>query len=412
MAAITPHVEEYESTPEELKYAECSSGTGLGSLAGRSCPSATEIVSLRHGKNVRMGMTRQALEAEISDMRQRGISVRAQFGTSDGKNKNELFLVLVNRDGTPARVGSRGPEWNSHIEGLGNFKVLAWTSKMDAPSFSLPAGAQEVGGACPGAVAGQATSVNNSSFAEQARLVQLKTKYTVAPKSPVWFADAICDGCYAGVGNYAYASKQLAALLLFAWTKQAITNARPRAYDGAPSNEFVELMVEAIDRAAYVSDRLSKQHKVRFFRIHDSGDFFNPRYLQAWKDIANRFLRNNPEGREPVIFWAPTRIWATPWGDEAVKRINTPANNLVIRPSAYHINTAALPSGPGYAAGSTVTAKGHIEQAKADGAFEWNCPAYDGAQDHSCTAAKAPGGKPGCRACWTLPDMTINYKLH
>lgn len=416
MAAITPHIEEYESTTEELEYAECSAATGLGHLAGRgSCPSPTAIVSQRHGNVVRMVMTRQALEAEIEGLRQRGIGVRAQFGDANGKDKNELFLVLVKPDGTPGiEIGERGAEWNSHIESLGKggFKVLAWTSKMDAPSFSLPAGAQETGGACPGAVAGQTTSVNNASFEAQAKIVQLRTKYEVSPKSPTWFADSVCAGCYANVNNYAYGSKQLASLLLLAWVKQALTNARPRAYDGAPSNEFIELMVEAIDRAAYVSDRLGREHNVRFFRIHDSGDFFHPSYLRAWKEIANRFLKNNPEGRKPVIFWAPTRMWAVPGWDRIIAQVNTPAHNLVIRPSAYHINTPALPSGGGYAAGSAVTAKGHIAQAQAAGAFEWNCPAYDGAKDHSCTAAKAPGGKPGCRACWVHPDMTINYKLH
>jgi hypothetical protein len=222
----------------------------------------------------------------------------------------------------------------------------------------------------------------------------------------------VCAGCYAEVANYAYSSKQLGAILLLAWVKQAMTNKRPRAYDGAESNEFVELMVEAIDRAGYVSDRLSRENGVRFFRIHDSGDFFSQPYLRAWKAIANRFMRGNPEGREPVIFWAPTRMWAMPGWDKVFAEVNEPMRNLIIRPSAYHINTPALPGGAGYAAGSTVTAKGHIAQAKADGAFEWNCPAYDGAKDHSCTAAKAPNNEPGCRACWTLPNMTINYKLH
>ncbi|MBK6407894.1 MAG: hypothetical protein IPF66_24500 [Holophagales bacterium] len=40
----------------------------------------------------------------------------------------------------------------------------------------------------------------------------------------------------------------------------------------------------------------------RHFRLHDSGDFFSPPYVDAWYDIAFAL----PE----VSFWAPTRSWA------------------------------------------------------------------------------------------------------
>lgn len=437
MAAITPHLEEYDSDEDELEYAECSQPSGLGSLSGRACPTPLSIVEKRHGNLVRMTMTRQALEEEIAELGRRGFSLRAQFGDAKGANKNELFLVLLDREGRPgAQVGSRGPEWNSHLEklGAGGFKALSWTSKMDAPSFSLPSGANEQGGSCRGATAGQTTSVQAKSFVPMADLIRKRTGYDAAPGSAKWFADSVCESCYAGVGNYAYSSKQLAASLLLVWTRQSIKTPRPRAFDGAPSSEFVELMVEAIDRAEYVSDRLSRANRVRFFRIHDSGDFFSPAYLKAWKEVANRFLPGNPEGRAPVVFWAPTRIWATPWGDDAVRAINasTPSlvtsglaanvrafwadlggNNLVIRPSVYHINMPAPPALPGYAAGSTVTAAGQISANEQAGAFEWNCPAYNSANaKHSCTASVSPSGEKGCRACWVLPEMTINYKLH
>lgn len=440
MAAITPHLEEYESDREELEYAECLGGpVGLRGLgASKSCPTPLQIVEKRHSNLVRMTMTRQALEAEIAMLgSEYGYRLRAQFGKADGSDPNELYLVLVDRDGKPgAPVRNRGPEWNSHLErlGSGGFKVLSWTSKMDAPSFSLPSGSKDQGGSCPGAIAGQTTSARDKGFVPMANLIKAKTGYDAPAGSVKWFADSVCESCYAGVGNYAYSSKQLAASLLLVWTRQAIRTPMRRAYDKAESNEFVEFMVEAIDRAKYVSDRWSRQFGVRFFRVHDSGDMENKAYLRAWKTIANRFLPGNAERRVPVIFWAPTRIWATEWGDAAVREINgsTPAfstermrphvrafwerlegNNLILRPSVYHINMPAPERSAGYAAGSTVTAAGHIEQNKASGAFEWNCPAYNSANaKHSCTAAKAPDDDEGCRACWIAPDLTINYKLH
>lgn len=412
MAAIAPHLEKYESTEEELEYASCSLPYGIalsGLEGGRRCPSPQAIVSAEHANLVRMAMTRQAIADELA---RSGVSFRAQFGTSDGRDKNELYIVLGRNDVPGASIGSRGPEWNSHLETLGaggGFKVLSWTTKMDAPSFSLPAGGPEVDGSCPGAVAGQTTSRDNKNFVSLANLIRKHVpKYEAEPGSAKWFADAICQSCYAERGNYSYSSKQLASALIYLWVKNAVV-----------TGEFVRMMVPAIDMAKYVkNDRVTvvNGYEVRrYFRIHDSGDMFHPNYLRAWREIADHFVPGNKHGYEPVLFWAPTRIWTLSWGQKAIEEIVSGSPNLVVRPSSYHINTPAFFQGEiaGAAAGSTVTAKSLIDSAMAAGAFDWNCPAYDSKNEkHSCTSARGPDGAPKCRACWSMPSLRINYKHH
>jgi hypothetical protein len=234
----------------------------------------------------------------------------------------------------------------------------------------------------------------------------------------------VVSNCYAEGGNYAYSSKQLAAMLIFAWTKQALADGTfvpvmtevighaDFLLEGQRESEKARLKRAAKEGEAYVDvprwnvTAESPRYGRRFFRIHDSGDFFSARYLAAWKQVADAL--------SDIVFWAPTRIWATPWGIDAVNRVNASPRNLIIRPSAYHINTARLPElGPGWAQPSTVFDKTHIGEAAQARAFDWNCPAYDSQnENHSCRSATAPDHQQGCRACWVHPEMAVNYKLH
>ncbi|AKF03384.1 hypothetical protein DB32_000533 [Sandaracinus amylolyticus] len=164
----------------------------------------------------------------------------------------------------------------------------------------------------------------------------------------------------------------------------------------------------------------------RYFRLHDSGDFFTPVYLAVWKTVANL----NPD----VSFWAPSRVWVNETLREAVNVVNGPAehSNLVIRPSAFHINEPAPDPralGVGWAAGAT-TYKDALKPAgprvsAPDGRrppYDWDCQAYDPENElASCREARAPDGRVGCRACWTYgtrsPEggpggLAINYTLH
>lgn len=82
--------------------------------------------------------------------------------------------------------------------------------------------------------------------------------------------------CYGGHGNYLY--------------REPIEK-RARNLEIAASPEFVELMNAELKTWSYVKKLL--------VRIHDTGDFFSPRYLEDWITIA----RMNPD----VTFYAYTK---------------------------------------------------------------------------------------------------------
>ena len=169
------------------------------------------------------------------------------------------------------------------------------------------------------------------------------------------------SNCYATGGQYSTGQVQFAQLLRFLWSRQAISFNVQGPF--GPSTAFVETMVYAINAADYrldggtvkgegaeaTQDLPPEPTGRRFFRIHDSGDFFEEEYLRQWKMIADRL----PD----ITFWAPSRIWATSWGIDAVNSINSEPRNFVIRPSAYEVNEPGpVDLGPGWAGPTTVIA--------------------------------------------------------
>jgi hypothetical protein len=104
--------------------------------------------------------------------------------------------------------------------------------------------------------------------------------------------------------------------------------------------------------------------------------------------------------------------------------------NFIIRPSAYGLNQHApdlsrrrgAPRPSGWAAGSTVYAPAvvhAIEDGEIAPMYEWNCQAYAVADGPSCRGAASPplegyGNESlvGCRACWAMPDVVVNYTAH
>jgi len=314
------------------------------------------------------------------------------------------------------------PAWNPPAsKSVTKFSLLSWTSKMGTPSFSLPAGATAMGGSCPGANAGQTTTKK----ADAEHLAPLISKKIGG--WPVRLAQAICQRCYAEGGQYATGLVQFAQLVRYAWTKEAVSN-----------GTFVPIMDWAVKNAEYHLDgkgtvkieTVTEDGRVvtreihppaerdgnKYFRIHDSGDMYHVGYLAAWQEVA----RLNPE----VTFWAPSRMWMLPAYDRVMAENPT---NLVVRPSAYHINEPPPRAmGKGWSAGSTSykdvlkppgkSPAGDKLPAGVAGPskpYDWDCQAYNTESENvTCREAEAPDGEVGCRACWKKPDLEINYTLH
>jgi len=429
MAAIIPHLE----VPGDVTAIERAYDMCVGSLSGpnlgedhHACPAPQSVLADAHAGLLGMVFVRDAVFESL-----KGLQFIVRPGNVEGKDTKKVFLVLDRPIGP-------GPAWNPATNpDVSQYKLLSWTSKMNAPSWSLPAGAPQIGGACPGAVAGQSV-VPEKALDAGARLVNIGLGRPA--NTPVNLAQAICEHCYATGGQYSTGQVQFAQILRFLWARQAINYVLPNG-----STAFVEAMVYAIDNADYklnggtvqgegaeaTQDLPPEPTGRRFFRIHDSGDFFEEEYLHQWKMIADRL----PD----ITFWAPSRIWATSWGINAVNKINREPRNLIIRPSAYEVNEhGPIDLGPGWAGPTTVIAvsqnlgmtpereryvyeHAHRFPPKLTGPdprYTWNCQAYatDDAK-HTCRKAVAPPGLgdangKGCRACWIAPTEIVNYSLH
>lgn len=76
----------------------------------------------------------------------------------------------------------------------------------------------------------------------------------------------------------------------------SVKNRRSIHTEATKRDDFVEIMIEQIEY------ELKSTKKTIFFRIHESGDFYNYEYLEKWYFIAKHF-----EGNNRIIFEAYTK---------------------------------------------------------------------------------------------------------
>lgn len=402
MASVLPHLElDNETTELQSKYWDCGKSPGLGEGPDPLCPTPQSIVDQSHANLLTIAYTRQIVIEQL-----KGKTITPMRSGGD-------FYLQVNET-------IPGPVWNPMSNTAKKSRLLSWTTKMCAPSFSLPAGSKRIAGSCPGANAGQ------SIIPDEERERAAKLLLPVLGVDQVDLTQAICQFCYAEGGQYATGSVQFYQILRYAWTRQAIREDKDgnRIDEGEEEKSvFVQVMIRAIESAdfktkgRYKKDGAKKLSpeppqwgKQHFFRLHDSGDFFALQYLRCWKQIANHFKN--------ITFWAPTRIWTQ--GERLineVSKINGSAetSNLVIRPSGFHINMPGPPrenyNWSGWSGATTVYK--HGAQAQAIGqAYDWNCKAYEVDKGPNCRDAEGENGEKGCRTCWLHKDARVNYTLH
>lgn len=281
------------------------------------------------------------------------------------------YIRLFGPDGNPF-VYTTGK--GSRIK-FSKASLFTFTSKMSCPSFSLPAG-PTTGGTCP---ASKPSSIEaEGSYREYSP--------SLSSKGPGTF---ICDLCYAGKSNYLmYPNISAGQMAKKHWVLQTMK-------DGSFAQKMgdaVEMVFDKRIEKVLLGNGLSN----RFFRIHDSGDFFTKDYYRDWVEICSRFKgRLNPDGGHLIYFWAPTRMWVYKDYLDLFRSVPPPAN-LALRPSALFTGAPA-PMIPGMAAGSTSAEDPGLVQA-------FNCPAYE-SDLASCAGTR-------CRKCWTLKKTPINYTTH
>lgn len=241
------------------------------------------------------------------------------------------------------------------------------TSKMSCFSWSIPAGPTKLRGTCPASVAGDLPRTDaNAAVAK-------------ALGKPTGARGFICGECYAGKNRYLYGSIQKAQAVRLAWAKRALA-------DGAFVAEMYRALAMTFNAPAGAFAMV--EIDPAFFRIHDSGDFFDLDYYAAWAEVCAM--------ASAIRFWAPTRMWVFPaWRDHMTRVIGIP-RNLALRPSALWFD-APTPRIAGFAAGSGAGA-----DVKA-----WSCPAFGSG---SCGTAEGPTGTVPCRTCWVGKTPVVYHK--
>lgn len=411
MVAVAPYLEESLSEPIEgaQRYVyKMDDAAQLGELgAAREDPLANPARSL---DKTHQGLARLVASREVVNQILDGREMYVEFSGTGSK-------LVVN----PPVRRDEAPPWAGIAVDWSGSRFLSWVEKMQCPSFSLPAGAFENGGSCPAASLGQTTASKNKVDDLVGKEQILRKTLGGSPEFrknalPVWYALSTCQTCYAEGGTYGATSNILAQAATLAWTKWAI-----QAKDTSGETVFVTTLIKAIQTADYGTPsgadiehlaNASKAHNLpqgkgykRFFRWHDAGDIIGLEYFRQIKRVCDHFNPRKGGKGTPTLFWIPTRIWATP-GSQSWSSVNAdPTTNIVLRPSAFHVNFPAPESsvaGPGNAAGSTTIVEDQLDALRSY--FDHDCPAA-GQEKATCVST-------GCRACWVKPDLVINYRLH
>jgi hypothetical protein len=181
----------------------------------------------------------------------------------------------------------------------------------------------------------------------------------------------ICGSCYALQGAYQYSNGSVKATL-------RRLNTVIRAINDA---DFNELWISAMSFIIREKQIRAREKDCDYFRIHDSGDFFNEDYFSMWQEVARRV--------PSVKFWAPTRevkLWILANSDE-----NHPTN-LTVRLSSNKFDEFYPDTTIGATSGATRNG---------------NVPDYV----KMCPAPKQNGECGNCRNCWDS-DGTIAYSAH
>ena len=342
--------------------------------------------------------------------------------------------------------------------------VLTATTKMNCPSFSLPAGPPEEGGSCfaarrpkegsPGLrVPGKLFTCDQCyafganyaqptvSFAQSARLWWVLQELERDPTG-TGLATAFVGAISEYARRTSFGRDGLARLMseLGVWQNGAVHV--PVSTELAGKGGRIQLQPSFVtplppefgvpDTRAWLAQRVRPKEGdiAGFFRIHDSGDFnVGPKqalwiaYIQAWVKVAQAF--------PSVLFWAPTRSYGVPGVKAALIEGMRMAPNFIVRPSALHLSDP-VPVFPGLAIGTSVvpTPKKDLKAQTArtfEAAGDIACPVYYPHWDSTAPAtqkARLRNGEmgnwrevkscmaAGCRRCWIDTSHGVAYGLH
>lgn len=236
-------------------------------------------------------------------------------------------------------------EWGEPDTAKGGQKWTAFgsplftsTSKLKAPSWSMPAGPT-----CP-AVRDEVEKAVINEVRRKKKRTNAEFAADLAKKVP-----HKCLACYAMGGRYRNVETQNAQMRRWEW------------FESTPDKEVEDTLVDAIEHAGreWCDQKTLKctylaNETPRNFRLFDSGDFSSARDVKIWRNVMKRMPH--------VRFWAPTTAWGescNPARAEDRKAMHAELKkmqklpNVVVRPSAFTVDAPA-PVLKGYGAGSAV----------------------------------------------------------
>ena len=114
---------------------------------------------------------------------------------------------------------------------------------------------------------------------------------TMTGKITCPFAKDCVKYCYAQKGAYTWSPAQ---------------NKHNNNYLNTKKDNFIDV----------IQDEINRKRKITHIRVHSSGDYYSPKYLDKWLQIA----RNNPE----IIFYSYTK------SIPLVNKIDLPSNYIMI----------------------------------------------------------------------------------
>lgn len=412
MAAITGQME----MGPDLDDSESFEGFGAAEKMRRQA----SPLAVTNTKLMRTALTHTAVDFLMKD-----IKFRHTF------ENGQLYIEVVdsphqNARGEPVIPTTRAYPFRSPIDVRGTNAWSFANSKMDCPSWDLPAGGTAIGGTCPGANPAQPIVPENvrSRRTPEPPAQGLPDGAMVAT-GDVRLAETICSGCYATGGNFAYANKVAQDTLRWWWVQSMLGQFDQGLSESEKAyrlDDTAHLLVESLlanQQWPYGAKDNQGQY-IKPVRVHSSGDFYNPGYAMLWLRIADLAW----EADSALRFWAPTRTWAAAgWQEFWARNLPQAPPNLVVRPSAMHFDDPSPGElSPRRGMGTTSMYATDLDKdgrtdfnAQGDERrfFDWECNAYAvGAGDRSCSNALNPDGGKHCRACWTKPGLRVNYVAH
>jgi hypothetical protein len=235
-----------------------------------------------------------------------------------------LYIYQKRDDEKPCSI-----VYYSYTSGSGSIvrtPIFTHTTKMNAPSFSIPAGMPQYGGSCISA-SYEATGPNKNNticrgcYALKGNYLYVGYVYAAAPRMN-WLVDTLQSdttgermACYMSfaIESYArYGRSSTRQELEFGFIKDSslvFPSGREK------TSVFAESKMRIPGRTSQDWIDFTKEGKVAgYFRIHDSGDFTissnqdtNRKYINSWGMVASTFKQ--------VLFWAPTRNWTLGYKD-------------------------------------------------------------------------------------------------